>query len=123
MQLKISADGMDKAVKKAMDDFGKVSYEGLKSAAQKTAKDVIKDTKTAAPTRSGEYRKGWSSTVTSDNSREYGAVVHNKKKPGLAHLLEHGHGGQHPASAKPHITTDEKVKEIFEGYLEKELKG
>nr|DAF27107.1 MAG TPA: hypothetical protein [Caudoviricetes sp.] len=38
-----------------------------------------------------------------DSGAGFVVRVHNAKSPGLTHLLEHGHGGPHPAPAHPHI--------------------
>lgn len=53
---------------------------------EKTARDTAKDLKKSSPKKSGKYAQGWS--ATKKNGRW---VVHNKKRPGLAHLTENGH--------------------------------
>lgn len=53
---------------------------------EKTAKDCAKEIKKTAPKKSGKYASGW--TATKDGA---GWKIHNKKRPGLAHLTEHGH--------------------------------
>ena len=58
----------------------------------------------------GDYAKGWRLTV--ENKRlTSDAIIHNKKLPGLPHLLEHGHanrdGGR--TEGKVHIAPVEKI--------------
>lgn len=53
---------------------------------EKTAKETAKDLQKTSPKNTGKYAKGWTAT-----KKDGHWVVHNKKAPGLAHLLEHGH--------------------------------
>lgn len=52
--------------------------------------------------RGRHYRSGWTSDLGEEGWASV-ATVFNRRKPGLTHLLEHGHGGPHPAPAHPHI--------------------
>lgn len=114
---------LESAVKKAFTEYEKATYLDIKTAADKTAKEIIKRTKAGSPRKTGEYRKGWRSTVEKANSRQYETVVHNSPKYRLTHLLEHGHGGPAPAPAHPHIVPDEETEKLFEINLRRELEG
>ena len=118
---KIGLDGLSGAISEVLLEFENASYEAIRSAADKTAQEVIKQTKAAAPVRKGRYKAGWGKTVVNGNSRRYAVTVHNKKRAGLAHLLEHGHGGPRPAGAHPHITPDEETEKLFTENLRKEM--
>lgn len=120
-KVKVSMDGFAKAVEAELELFSQDASLAIQRAADATAKEVERETKQAAPTQTGAYRRGWGHTVTTNNSRQYEVTVHNKKKPGLAHLLEHGHGGPHPAGAHPHIVNDNETERIFTENLRKEL--
>lgn len=85
---------------------------------EQTAKDTANDLRKSSPKRSGKYAKGWAATKKGGHW-----IVHNKKRPGLAHLTEFGHPivrngvvvGQ--AKAKPHIKAaedraGERVKDL-----------
>lgn len=93
-------------------------------AAKKVANKVARNLRSTSPSRSGEYRKGWK--VRKQDHGEY--VVFNDSKPGLAHLLEHGHDVVRNgmkisrASAHPHIKQAEQdgIKE-FEEEVRKEV--
>ena len=57
-------------------------------AAAKVCEGKLHDT---SPRKTGGYAGGWTTTDDSEGSFGYAVVVHNKKKPGLAHLLSKGH--------------------------------
>ena len=80
-----------------------VAKEATEEDIQATADSVVKDLKDTSPKRTGKYAKGWKSDMHHAADGSPYASIHNVKKPGLTHLLEHGHGGPHPAKAKPHI--------------------
>ena len=91
---------------------------------EKTAKDTAKDLKKTSPRRSGQYAKGWSAT-----KKDGHWYVHNKKRPGLAHLTEFGHpivrNGRvvGKAEAEPHIKEAEQRAINNVKDLAKELGG
>ena len=103
---------IDNTVKKRIEIIGQASEEDVEA----TAKDVVTDLKETSPKLTGKYAKGWTYDMhTAADSSPY-AVVHNKAKPGLTPLLEHGHGGPAPAKAHPHIEAAyERGAEEFEG--------
>lgn len=65
----------------------------------------------------GKYAKGWKSEF-SESRMSASAVIYNER-PGLPHLLEHGHakrgGGREPVPGREHIATVEK--ELVEQFL------
>ena len=101
--------------------------EQLQKAVDAAGKDVLKSTRANAKRVLGKYRdpKAYVSGLRSSKipaaMRQYGIMVHNAKKPGLAHLLQHGHAGPAPADAYPHFPSDGRVEEIFMKHIEKEL--
>lgn len=118
---KVSMDDFAKAVSGELALFSADASAALEKAADATSRKVMRDTKAASPTKTGGYKRGWARTVTANNTRQYTVVVHDKKKPGLTHLLEHGHGGPQPAGAHPHIVKDDETQRIFLENLRKEL--
>ncbi|MGL6197819.1 MAG: HK97 gp10 family phage protein [Lachnospiraceae bacterium] len=85
-----------------LNKYADLTLEEMGETAQEVAKEGAKTLKSVSPVGDGRrhYRDGWG--VTSQGSyTKPKFVVHNKKKPGLAHLLEHGHalrqGGRAPA--------------------------
>ena len=80
-----------------------VAKEATEEDIQATADSVVKDLKDTSPKQTGKYAKGWTSEMHHAADGSPYARIRNKAKPGLTFLLEHGHGGPHPAGAHPHI--------------------
>ena len=119
---KVGMDGLQKAVKQALEETRGLTEEDLKRAVDKTSRETVNQIKGTAPVETGMYAKGWTSKSTSRSGRgAYGKTVYQRSKPGLAHLLEHGHGGPRPAGAHQHIPTDDETEALFEKNLEKEM--
>lgn len=55
------------------------------------AKETASRLKSTSPSDSGEYAKGWAVKRERGNRGINTVTVHNKNKPQLTHLLEHGH--------------------------------
>lgn len=106
-----------------LEQYEKASITQIQEAVDKTAKEIVKQTKSNSPRLTGKYAGGWGATVQDSSSHLYVKVVHNKKKAGLAHLLEHGHGGPHPAGAHPHIVQDAETEEIMTQNIEKAMES
>ncbi|WP_206424705.1 HK97 gp10 family phage protein [Gordonibacter sp. Marseille-P4307] len=92
-------DALEIVFSEYMDDVRKATERDVRAAAKLTA-DELKQT---SPKKTGEYAAGWGVQVKRPHSGSTVAVVKNRKKPGLTHLLEKGHGGPAPAPAHPHI--------------------
>lgn len=95
----------------------------IKAEAKILAKECADDIRMNAAMRglkvTGKYIKGWTSRKAFENSLEVRYVVYNRSKPGLTHLLEHGHAGPKPAKAYPHI---KEAEDIASRYFEKRIK-
>ena len=70
--------------------------------------------------RSGKYAAGWAMEPDAEEMQAKAYRVFNRRKPGLTHLLEKGHGGPFPAGAYPHIA-DAAEAGIAE--LERRIRG
>lgn len=87
------------------DEVEKVSEECVKRIAQAGAKELKK----VSPRKTGKYASGWTYKIERGRMA-VSAVIYNRAKPGLAHLLEHGHVSRNgtgrvfrPTPAHPHI--------------------
>lgn len=58
-----------------------------RDACRKVSRNLSKTLKGTSPRKSGEYASGWAVKQEGEDT----FIVHNKKKPGLTHLLENGH--------------------------------
>ena len=123
MEIKVSADELEKVAQDVLTDFGRRTRENVRAAVDKTASQVMRKTKSDSPTKTGKYKAGWASRVTEQSNVQYQKTVYNKDRYRLTHLLEKGHGGLHPAGPHPHIVKDEETQRIFEENLRKEIES
>lgn len=127
---KVSIDGLAEAVMKELKDFNNLAEEEFEEIAKEVAKEGSKMLRQTSPKGSGKGRKGhyadgWGVTYQRKGNGKFQFVVHNKKKPGLAHLLEYGHqsnlGGR--VGAIVHIKpVEEWCNEEFEKRVEARLR-
>lgn len=126
---KISIDSLDEEVIKALNEYKDIAEGDFEEVAKSVAKEGAKKLKATSPRgsgkgRKGHYANGWGVTYERKGNGKFRFTVHNKKKPGLAHLLEHGHqlrqGGR--AKAIVHIKpVEEWCNEEFEKRTEERL--
>lgn len=126
---------LQQAVQGALETVKVASAAALESAVDKTAKEVVKETKEKAPKRTGVYAKSWTSGKTGEGTGAhrvgvYGREVYQKKKPGLTHLLQDGHEIKGAArfrknkdrtDAFKHIPPEAEVEKAFEDNLLAEI--
>lgn len=109
MAQKVSIDGLADAVMDALKEYNDITGEEFEEIAEQVAKEGRKKLKETSPrgrgSRKGHYADGWSVKYVKTGTNKFSFVIYNRKKPGLAHLLEKGHqlrkGGK--AKAIPHI--------------------
>lgn len=107
-------------IEKAMKEQYDLANEVVEKAVDKVAKDTVNELKSSSPHKSGKYSEGWARQEGKTATRSKSAVVWNKKRYRLTHLLEHGHakvnGGR--VAARPHIgAAEQKAIKAFEGEL------
>lgn len=108
-----------------LSEFTEACTEDVKKAAVDVAKDAKKKLQSNSPegkgSRKGHYKDGWTYSVEKDSAYQIGVTVHNKKKPGLTHLLEKGHAkrGGGRVEGNPHI---EPVENYIVTEYEKKLR-
>ncbi len=107
---------------KALEEYTTEVTEGIKEASKEIADEAVKELRTTSPKKTGKYSKGWTKKKVND-----GYIIHNKSKPGLAHLLEFGHakrGGKGRVSGEPHIgPVEEKAIKKFEDRVEQIIRS
>ena len=122
----VTIDGFQKVAEAWMKDYANATDAQVRKATDQTAVEVRRRTAEASPVRTGVYKKGWRSKVTSNARMQYTRTVYNQLKPHLTHLLENGHGMQKGifaagiyAKARHHIVTDASTEIIFRDKLRK----
>ena len=97
-------------LQKILDDYGTSITEKTRKAVLETAKVAKQETQAGSPVRSGKYRQGWAVKEEAVSRLRSEAIVHNRTRYQLAHLLEKGHakqnGGRVPGI--PHIQPAEE---------------
>ena len=128
MAQKVNADGLADAIMKALKDYNDMTEAEFEEIAREVAKEGTKKLKATSPrgagSRKGHYADGWSVKYERKGNGKFSFIVHNRKKPGLTHLLEKGHqlwqGGR--AQAIPHIKpVEEWCNEEFERRVKERL--
>lgn len=125
---KVSIEELANAVMKELNEFKDMSEEEFEEIAKQVAKEGAQKLRATSPrglgSKKGHYADGWGISYFRKGNGKFQFVVHNKKKPGLAHLLEHGHqsnlGGR--VGAIVHIKpVEEWCDEEFERRVEERL--
>lgn len=82
-------EGLTVQIKAIIDEENEKAREAAANAISKVSKEALKRLKDTSPKEpgGGDYARGWA--IRKDG--ELGAVLYNKVKPGLTHLLENGH--------------------------------
>lgn len=121
----VKPDNLAKAFMDILEDFRDATEDQVAYALQETAEDCKSELQNATPSGAGKYsswdkyNKGWNRTkITVQKHGKYSISVHNKKSPGLTHLLENGHAlrGGGRARAFPHIApvNDKAERKLLE---------
>ena len=110
MGTRTSVGNLAAEVMKQLNDYAELTTEGMKKAVNDAGKTVRKEIQAGAPARTGAYAKSWKLKKTDESSNKLEVTIHSSK-PGLPHLLEHGHakrnGGR--TAALQHIAPAEEL--------------
>lgn len=102
------------AVAEILEEYGDNFAEATKKAVLQVANIAKQETQAGAPVRRGKYRSGWAVKEEAVDRFRTDAIVHNRSRYQLAHLLEKGHalrkGGRTIGSvgARVHIAPAEQ---------------
>ena len=109
MSDRVSIDQMASAIMEGLTEYAELATDQMKTAVKKSAKTVKDEISANAPRRTGRYAKSWTMKTTKESADALEVTVYSKK-PGLPHLLEHGHAkrGGGRVAARPHITAAEQ---------------
>ena len=124
-------DDLKDLIQDALKETRGRTLAGMKSAIDKTAQEVLEKTRTAAPVRTGAYKKSWTTGVTKNSSSGYEKTVYARKPHyRLTHLLQNGHevrplpvhpGRKNKVQGRSHIVTGEEADRILSEHLSEEL--
>lgn len=115
MARSVSVDMLAAAIDEVASSFAAEVEDAADKAVEDAARACARELRATSPKLTGKYAAGWTASVSRDALGSVTATVHNDAKPSLTHLLEFGHGGPHPAGAKPHIApaADEAISDLI----------
>ncbi|OLR55048.1 hypothetical protein BHK98_02575 [Hornefia porci] len=122
---KIKPEQLSDEIIKMLEEYKDAADQDVEISVKQVSKETKKRVTGASPRKYGGYSKGWSVRREQNFRGKHSVVIHNRKKPGLTHLLEKGHakrgGGRVPG--KEHIAPAESyaIKEI-EAEIRRRLK-
>lgn len=100
----VTLDNMAAEIMLAVKEYTEDVTAAIEKEVDAQSKELVKAIRRDSPKKTSEYSKGWTRKKDSrPGVLRY--IVYNKTKPGLAHLLEHGHAkrGGGRVEGRPHI--------------------
>lgn len=82
---------LETKISQIMKKYETEAERATKECVQKVARAGVSALKGVSTRATGAYSGGWKAQTT-EGRMGATATLHNAKRPGLAHLLEHGHG-------------------------------
>lgn len=82
---------LETAIAEILEEYGDDVAEGLRQAVLSVADIAKQEVKAEAPYRTGKYRRGWSVRKDTADRFRTDAIIHNRTRYQIAHLLEKGH--------------------------------
>lgn len=124
----VKVDGLADAILEELKKYSDETVETFHNTAKEVAKDGVKTLKQTSPvgrgSKKGHYADGWYVKTERPKKSKSANIIHNKTKPGLTHLLEHGHQSNRGGRVKgiTHIKpVEEWCNEEFEKRTEERL--
>ena len=121
MAKKVPIDSIAIEITNTIREYTEDVSKAIEEENKKITNEAVKELKNTSPKKTGQYAKSWTK-----KKQMNGYVIYNKKKPGLTHLLEHGHAkrGGGRVSGKPHIRpVEEKAIKKLEDSVIKIIKN
>lgn len=115
--MEIKLDKLALTIEQELRLYSRQVLEVVDREGERIGKEGAAKLREESPKRSGRYAKGWTLKVERTFGRPNQYIIHNKDRPWLAHLLEHGHAkrGGGRVQGQPHIAPVEK--EVVDAYF------
>lgn len=122
----ISIDQLGDAISAQLNTFETTVRDGVKKAVDESMDQMVKETRSTAPVRTGRYKRKIGATVGENTLLTYSKVWHVKKPDyRLAHLLDKGHALRNgrSVSGDSHVTdAANRAVESFQHKLEEVIR-
>lgn len=124
----IGCEELNAAIAEVLEEYALEVDSEIRDAAKAAGNTAVKTLRATSPKGSGagkkgHYADGW--TMKEEKARyAFGFTIYNSKKPGLAHLLEHGHanrGGGRTEGIKHISPVETQAIKDFEQEIRKRL--
>ena len=117
----IRPEQFEKAVMKALSDYGDRTTEMLEAETKSISRQTVKAIKGSAPA-GGQYARGWSHKAQKGGPYKLSDTVYNRTDYQLTHLLEKPHatgrGGHYPKNVNYTGTLARIEEEFTNKYME-----
>ena len=126
MSRRVKINDFGAELQKILDDYGTSVTDKTRKAVLEAAKVAKQEVKANSPQLSGKYQKGWAVKEDAVSRLRTEAIVHNRPRYQLAHLLEKGHAKQNGGRVAPivHIQpAEEHAIKNMEKAVEEIAKG
>lgn len=121
---KLAAD-IDQILNEYRDGVYKGMDEAIKKLASKGRNAVKREARNVTSKKRRKYSNGWMYKMEpGSNKWAASAVIYNKKQPGIAHLLEHGHATVNGGRTNPRVhiqPISEQIADEAIGAIKKEI--
>lgn len=87
----ITPEQFQTEIQKILDEYSDEVSRKSEECVRKVANKGAKMLRSSSPRITGKYASGWSAKTEKSRITDVVSIIHNKKKPGLPHLLEYGH--------------------------------
>jgi hypothetical protein len=110
MGRKIKPEMLGDEISKLMKEYTDVTSMEVENAVDSVSKETKKIAQAGSPRKHSGYSRGWSVKKQKLGKGKVEMTVHNRKKPGLTHLLEKGHAkrGGGRVAGRTHIAPAEQ---------------
>lgn len=123
--MKVTAGELSKAVQAELDAYNAEVDEKVRKVIKSVASDTKKQIVRSSPKRTQRYSKGWKVSM-SKKTEQPAAVIYNKDRYFLTHLLENPHRKRGGGTVRPkkHIEPAvQQAEKLLVSRLEQNLKS
>ena len=112
----VRPEQFEKAVIKALAEYGDEVLEVTEKAVKSNARQTVSALKGSSPANTGRYARGWSHKAQKGGAFKLSETVYNRTDYQLTHLLEKAHptgGGGHYPSHVDHTGIIARIEEEY----------
>lgn len=123
--MKVTVDDLSEVLREELEEYSSEVEEKVRKTVKSVANDTKKLIVQGSPKRTKRYSKGWKVSM-SKKTEQPAAVIHNKDRYFLTHLLENPHRKRGGGTVRPkkHIEPAvQQAEKLLVSRLEQNLKS